>query len=97
MSSKGNCYDNAIVESFFSTLKNELVHDQEFHTREAASIRRWTMSARHSLKPFDEYFVQLGDLLMGKRMTARHSAFALLSLLLALTSSPSEAEVYVAG
>ena len=34
---------------------------------------------------------------MGKRMTARHSAFALLSLLLALISSPAEAEMYVAG
>ena len=33
MSRKGNCYDNAVVESFFSTLKNELVHEQEFHTR----------------------------------------------------------------
>lgn len=36
MSRKGTCYDNAVVESFFSTLKNELVHDHEFHTREAA-------------------------------------------------------------
>ena len=36
MSRKGNCYDNAVVESFFSTLKNELVHDQDFWTREAA-------------------------------------------------------------
>ena len=36
MSRKGNCYDNAVVESFFSTLKNELVHDQRFHTREEA-------------------------------------------------------------
>jgi putative transposase len=36
MSRKGNCYDNAVVESFFSTLKNELVHDREFHTREEA-------------------------------------------------------------
>ena len=34
---------------------------------------------------------------MGKRMTARHSVFALLSFLLALTSSPAEAEMYVAG
>ena len=34
---------------------------------------------------------------MGKRMTARHSAFALLFLLLALISSPAEAEMYVAG
>lgn len=36
MSRKGNCYDNAVVESFFSTLKNELVHDHTFHTREDA-------------------------------------------------------------
>jgi transposase InsO family protein len=36
MSRKGNCYDNAVVESFFSTLKNELVHDQDFITREEA-------------------------------------------------------------
>ena len=36
MSRKGNCYDNAVVESFFSTLKNELIHEREYHTREAA-------------------------------------------------------------
>lgn len=36
MSRKGNCYDNAVVESFFSTLKNELVHDRDFLTREEA-------------------------------------------------------------
>ena len=36
MSRKGNCYDNAVVESFFSTLKNELIHDQDFWTHEAA-------------------------------------------------------------
>ncbi|SPP66279.1 IS3 family transposase [Nitrospira lenta] len=37
MSRKGNCYDNAVAESFFSTLKNELVHHQAYHTREEAS------------------------------------------------------------
>ncbi|MEO6110253.1 MAG: IS3 family transposase [Nitrospiraceae bacterium] len=37
MSRKGNCYDNAAEESFFSTLKNELVHHQTYHTRDAAS------------------------------------------------------------
>lgn len=36
MSRKGNCFDNAVVESFFSTLKNELVHDEVFHTRQDA-------------------------------------------------------------
>src|SRR5690349_7254240 len=37
MSRKGNCYDNAVAESFFSTLKNELIHHQLYHTREEAS------------------------------------------------------------
>ena len=35
-SRKGNCYDNAAVESFFSTLKNELVHDRRHLTRDEA-------------------------------------------------------------
>jgi hypothetical protein len=37
MSRKGNCYDNAPVESFFSTLKTELVHHRRYHTREEAA------------------------------------------------------------
>lgn len=37
MSRRGNCYDNAVAESFFSTLKNELVHHQTYHTRDEAS------------------------------------------------------------
>ena len=37
MSRKGNCYDNAVAESFFSILKNELVHHQRYRTREEAS------------------------------------------------------------
>jgi transposase InsO family protein len=36
MSRKGNCYDNAVAESFFSTLKNDLVHERDYHTREDA-------------------------------------------------------------
>lgn len=36
MSRKGNCYDNAVVESFFSTLKNELVHERDYYSREEA-------------------------------------------------------------
>ncbi len=37
MSRKGNCYDNAVAESFFSTLKNELIHHRTYRTREEAS------------------------------------------------------------
>jgi len=37
MSGKGNCYDNAITESFFSTLKKELVYLIKFETRNQAA------------------------------------------------------------
>jgi len=36
MSGKGNCYDNAVMESFFGTLKNEWVHHQKYKTRSQA-------------------------------------------------------------
>ena len=36
MSRKGNCYDNAVAESFFSTLKNELFFGQKFMSRNYA-------------------------------------------------------------
>ena len=36
MSRKGDCLDNAVAESFFSNLKNELVHHCNFVSRDAA-------------------------------------------------------------
>lgn len=36
MSRKGNCYDNAPMESFWGTLKNELVHHRNYQTRQKA-------------------------------------------------------------
>jgi len=36
MSGKGNCYDNAVVESFFATLKTEEVEDADYQTRQQA-------------------------------------------------------------
>ena len=33
MSRKGNCWDNAVAESFFHTLKVELTHHEKFKTR----------------------------------------------------------------
>ena len=38
MSRKGRCYDNAYMESFFATLKKELVHGEKYQTREEASL-----------------------------------------------------------
>jgi transposase InsO family protein len=36
MSRKGNCWDNAVAESFFATLKKELVHEMVFFSRAIA-------------------------------------------------------------
>ena len=36
MSRRGNCWDNAVVESFFATLKKEEVHREHYLTRELA-------------------------------------------------------------
>ena len=36
MCGKGNCYDNANAESFFASLKKELIHRSEFKKRETA-------------------------------------------------------------
>ena len=41
MSRKGDCYDNAPMESFWGTLKNELVHHRRYKTR-AEAIREIT-------------------------------------------------------
>lgn len=47
MSRKGNCWDNAPMESFFATLKKELVHHEEYRTR---------AEARRSLFEYIEVF-----------------------------------------
>jgi transposase InsO family protein len=36
MSRQGNCWDNAVAESFFATLERELIDDAIWHSREAA-------------------------------------------------------------
>jgi putative transposase len=43
MSRKGNCHDNAVAESFFSNLKNELTHDERFddHAQAEAAIAEY--------------------------------------------------------
>ncbi len=55
MSGTGNCYDNAVAESFFSTLEFELLMQSDWHTREDAKravfryIETWyNRKRRHS-------------------------------------------------
>ena len=38
MSRKGNCWDNAVAESFFRSLKTERTDDSSYHTKEEARI-----------------------------------------------------------
>ena len=37
MSRRGNCYDNAPIESFWGTLKNELIYHKRYQTRQQAT------------------------------------------------------------
>jgi putative transposase len=39
MSRRGDCFDNAVTESFFGTLKRELIYRENFETREEARIK----------------------------------------------------------
>jgi putative transposase len=38
MSRRGNCWDNAVAESFFGSLKSELIHRSNFQTRIEATM-----------------------------------------------------------
>ena len=38
MSGKGNCYDNAMVETVFKTIKSEMIWRTSFQTRSAAEL-----------------------------------------------------------
>lgn len=64
MSRKGNCWDNAVVESFFASLKKELVYPIPFSTRHQAQVEIfqyiecfYNRKRRHStldyLSPYD--------------------------------------------
>jgi transposase InsO family protein len=48
MSGRGDCWDNAVMESFWATLKNELVHHEHYATREQARRARSSSTSRCS-------------------------------------------------
>lgn len=53
MSRKGNCWDNAVVERFFSSLKREWIRDNLYRTREEAirDVRAYIVTWYNSRRP----------------------------------------------
>lgn len=68
MSRKGNCWDNAPVESFFATLKRELVHAEQYRTH---------AEARRSLFTYIEvyYNTKRKHSSLGYRTPAQYEAY----------------------
>jgi len=67
MSSKGNCYGNAVAESFFKTLKTELIYQNSYKSKYEAYMslfeyiegfyntnRRHSALANLTIKEFNE-------------------------------------------
>jgi putative transposase len=75
MSRKGNCYDNAPMESFWGTLKNELVYHHHYRTREEA-IREITeyIEVFYNRERRQKRLGYLSPVAYGKRFYARKAA-----------------------
>jgi putative transposase len=75
MSRRGNCYDNAPMESFWGTLKNELVHHHHYRTREEA-IREITeyIEVFYNRERRQKRLGYLSPVAYGKKFYARKAA-----------------------
>jgi transposase InsO family protein len=69
MSRKGECHDNAVAESFFNTIKTELINQQTYQTRAQAKsaifeyievfynkVRRHSANEYQSSNDFEQAF-----------------------------------------
>jgi transposase InsO family protein len=60
MSRKGNCRDNAVAESFFKTIKTELIYHENYQTREEASLSIFKyIETRYNKKRRHKHFKNL--------------------------------------
>src|SRR5690606_3476433 len=72
MSRRGNCWDNAVTESFFHTLKGHVVHGSVFVTRKEANavlfdyieiyynrVRRHSANGWLSPEAFEQKYIKL--------------------------------------
>jgi transposase InsO family protein len=58
MSPKGNCLDNAVIQSFFGFLKSELLYLQQFQSEACASLFRTVLrkALMHAKSPAAQGF-----------------------------------------
>jgi putative transposase len=71
MSAKGDCWDNAVSESFFGTLKKELVHHEKYKTREEARLSVFNyIETFYNRKRLHSHLNYLSPEMFEKRMEA---------------------------
>ena len=67
MSRKGNCWDNAVTETFFGSLKVERLHGERFETIRQAKdvVLAWLLSIRFALPFMTEHPTMLWICVVG--------------------------------
>ena len=70
MSRKGDCWDNAVVESFFATLKKELIHHEDFVTRRRATQEIfWFIEGFYNTRRKHSFLGQMSPALFEERQS----------------------------
>ena len=73
MSARGNCYDNAVVESFFGILKRERVNRVRYRTRDEARADLFDYIERfYNRKRRHGYLGNISPAAFEKRTTGRY-------------------------
>ncbi len=73
MSGRGNCYDNAVVESFFGRLKRERVNRTRYRTREEAKADVFEyIECFYNRKRRHGYLGNISPVAFEKRLTGRY-------------------------
>ena len=94
MSGKGDPYDNAVAENFFSCLKCELVHHKHYRTRAEAPLGLLSSFALQSYRqrsPASKPWNKCDNFYENERIITIHSVFC--SFLLSIFSGRARAEI----
>lgn len=75
MSRKGNCWDNAVAESFFSGLKKERIKKQIYKNRELATADVWRTTSRPSTIAPDDTAILAGSAQSSSKRPINHVGY----------------------